>query len=74
MAKTVFIKATKLPEFLPHGWKKEVANVLGIHINTVTNALKAGNGMTYERIKKVAIEKWGTSSSITVNSDTYKCD
>lgn len=38
MTKTVFIKRTRLPEFLPHGWKKEVALALGIHINTVTNA------------------------------------
>ncbi|MDR2950258.1 MAG: hypothetical protein ACK5KL_02810 [Dysgonomonas sp.] len=59
MAKTVIVKKTSLPDFLPHGWKKEVANTLGIHINTVTNALKAGKGSTYERIKFVAIKKWG---------------
>lgn len=53
------LKKTELPEFLPHGWKKEVAEVLGIHANTVTNALKIGRGITYERIKQVAIIKWG---------------
>lgn len=59
MVKTVIVKKTKLPEFLPHGWKGEVAKVLGIHRNTVNNAIKAGKGETYNRIKKVAIEKWG---------------
>lgn len=59
MAKTTFIKKTTLPDFLPHGWKKEVALILGIHINTVTNALKAGRGINYEKIKRVAINKWG---------------
>jgi len=59
MAKTTIIKKTELPEFLPHGWKKEVALILGIHINTVTNALKVGRGNTFEKIKQVAIIKWG---------------
>jgi hypothetical protein len=59
MVKTIIVKKSNLPDFLPHGWKKEVAGVLGIHINTVTNALKAGKGGTYERIKLVAIKKWG---------------
>jgi hypothetical protein len=57
--KTVVVKKTSLPEFLPHGWKTQVAKTLGIHPNTVKNALQAGKGETYERIKKVAIEKWG---------------
>ena len=59
MGNLVIIKKNVLPEFLPHGWKKEVAKTLGIHINTVTNALKAGKGSTYLKIRKVAIEKWG---------------
>lgn len=59
MAKTMIVKKTELPDFLPHGWKKEVSVTLGIHVNTVTNALKAGRGKTYERIKQVAIIKWG---------------
>lgn len=68
MAKTVIVKKTSLPEFLPHGWKGEVANVLGIHRNTVKNALEAGKGETFERIKKVAIEKWGKDESKINNS------
>lgn len=63
MTKTVILKKTSLPEFLPHGWKKEVAKTLGIHINTVTNALNAGSGRRYEQIKKVAIEKWGENEN-----------
>lgn len=59
MAKTTIIKKTELPQFLPHGWKKEVSTILGIHPNTVTNALKIRKGSTYEKIKHVAITKWG---------------
>lgn len=59
MLKTVTIKKTSLPNFLPHGWKTEVAKTLGIHRNTVKNALDAGRGETYEKIKKIAIIKWG---------------
>ncbi|WP_029905378.1 hypothetical protein [Prevotella sp. 10(H)] len=59
MAKTTIVQKNRLPDFLPHGWKKEVALTLGIHVNTVTNALKSGKGSTYERIKQVAIIKWG---------------
>jgi hypothetical protein len=49
----------ELPQVLPHGWKKGVASVLGIHVNTVTNALRDGKGDTYERIMKTAKEKYG---------------
>ncbi|SBW04313.1 hypothetical protein [uncultured Dysgonomonas sp.] len=59
MAKTTIIHKAELPDFLPHGWKKEVSVALGIHVNTVTNALKTRKGDTYERIKQVAIVKWG---------------
>lgn len=61
MTKIVIVKKASLPEFLPHGWKTEVAKVLGVHTNTVTNALKAGKGRRYEQIRKIVIEKWGES-------------
>lgn len=61
MSKTEIVKKTTLPEFLPHGWKNEVAKILGIHRNTVKNALDTGRGETYEKIKKLAITKWGKS-------------
>jgi len=49
----------EMPQVLPHGWKQEVAGILGIHQNTVTNALKEGKGNTYDRIMKCAKEKYG---------------
>lgn len=49
----------EMPQVLPHGWKKEVATTLGIHINTVTNALHDGKGYNYDRIMKTAKEKYG---------------
>jgi len=48
-----------IPLFLPHGWKTDVAKLLGIHHNTLTNALKSGKGETYEKIKTVVIKKYG---------------
>jgi hypothetical protein len=42
----------------PHGWKKKTAEALGVHINTVTRALKKGKGTTYMRILHVAKEKY----------------
>ena len=59
MSKILVVKKAGLPDFLPHGWKTEVAEVLGVHRNTITNALKAGRGETYNRVVKIAIEKWG---------------
>lgn len=49
----------KLPDFLPNGWKKEVAMILGVHRNTITNAIKSQKGETYARIRNVLLEKWG---------------
>ena len=56
---TAVILQLEMPAILPHGWKKEVATTLGIHPNTVKNALISGNGETYERIMKCAKEKYG---------------
>ena len=53
----------ELPPVLPHGWKKEVAGLLGIHANTVTNALEKGKGDTYERIMLAAKNKYGKQSN-----------
>jgi len=49
----------EMPPVLPHGWKKEVATLLGVHPNTVKNALNDGRGDTYERVMKCAKEKYG---------------
>lgn len=59
MGKTVVVKKARLPDFLPHGWKSEVAEAMGVHRNTITNALRAGEGDTFNRVLKVAIAKWG---------------
>lgn len=52
----------ELPSILPHGWKKEVAETLGIHQNTVSRALRAGKGITYMKIIKTAAAKYGEKS------------
>lgn len=59
MGKKTILKKTKLPEVMPHGWKKDTASLLHIHPNTVTNALKKGKGEMYNKIMKTALEKWG---------------
>jgi len=56
---TKFLTNPKLPTFLPHGWKKEVAKALGVHPNTVTRSLKLGKGDTYNRIVRAAAAKYG---------------
>ncbi|MEA4981450.1 hypothetical protein SDC9_169675 [bioreactor metagenome] len=54
------VLTTETPIVLPHGWKKEVAETLGIHPNTVKTALKRGiNDPTYKHIMKCAKEKYG---------------
>lgn len=63
----------QLPPILPHGWKKKVAEVLGIHYNTVTNALREGTGETYNRIIKTATEKYGTPINKQYESN-YDCE
>ena len=60
---TQILKKATLPAFLPHGWKKEVAKTIGIHPNTVKNALKAGKGIYYDKIVKTAAEKYGDRES-----------
>ena len=57
--KTITLQPATLPPFLPHGWKKEVATVLGIHQNSMSRALKRGSGLTYNKIVKTAAEKYG---------------
>ena len=56
---TKFLTNPKLPTFLPHGWKKEVAKVLGIHPNTVMRNLKLGKGNVYNKIVRAAAAKYG---------------
>lgn len=56
---TRIIKNASLPTFLPHGWKKEIAGILGVHQNTITNNLKKGSGYFYNKIVITATNKYG---------------
>lgn len=62
---TQIIKNATLPAILPHGWKKEIAKVLGVHQNTITNNLRKGSGCFYDRIVKAATEKYGKKQQST---------
>lgn len=48
-----------MPQFLPHGWKTEVAKVLNVHPNTVKRNLQRGKGEMYNKIVHVAAAKYG---------------
>ncbi|MDD4592807.1 MAG: hypothetical protein PHG06_20635 [Parabacteroides sp.] len=61
---TKFMTTPSLPPFLPHGWKKEVAKVLGIHPNTVARNVKRGKGEVYNRIVLAAAAKYGEKKEI----------
>ena len=56
---TVTMEKKVLPTILPHGWKTEIAKLLDVHINTITNNLKLGKGLMYEKIMHLAKEKYG---------------
>lgn len=56
---TKFLTNPKLPTFLPHGWKKEVAKILGIHPNTVMRNIRKGEGEVYNKIVRAAAAKYG---------------
>lgn len=61
---TKFIQTPELPQFLPHGWKKEVAKAIGVHPNTVMRNLKAGKGLVYDKIVRTAAMKYGDKKEI----------
>jgi IS30 family transposase len=57
--KTQIIKHTEMPFCLPHGATTEIAKYLGVHRNTVNRAMRAQKGPMFERVKKVALDKYG---------------
>ena len=57
--KTIKLQPAKLPPFLPHGWKKEVAAAVGIHYASISRILRSGHGLMYDKIVKTAAEKYG---------------
>ena len=60
--KTETISKPILPAVLPHGWKKKVAESLGVHPNTVKNNLLLGSGEMYNRIIHTAAQMFGQST------------
>jgi hypothetical protein len=44
---------------LPHGWKTEIAAMIGVHRNSVTRALRYRTGTTYRRVVHAVREKYG---------------
>jgi len=63
----------ELPPNLPHGWKTEVARILQIHKNTVTNALRDGKGEQYERIMTTAKAKYGKPIKPQEDEEKTRC-
>ena len=57
--KTIKLQQSTLPQFLPHGWKKEVAAILGVNVITIWRNLKRGRGLMYDKIVKTAATKYG---------------
>ena len=49
---------------LPHGWVNDVAKTLGVHRNTVANAMRTGSGDTYRRVMTVVAQKYSNSSKM----------
>lgn len=61
---TKFLTNPKLPTFLPHGWKKEVAKILGIHPNTVMRNIRKGEGEVYNKIVRAAAARYGEKREV----------
>ncbi len=57
--KTVIVKNETLPTFLPQGWKKAVAERIGVNPASMSRILKNEKSPTYAKIVKVAKELYG---------------
>ncbi len=58
------LESPELPQFLPHGWKTEVAKILGVNPITVKRNINKGSGQLFERIVKTAAAKYGEKHEI----------
>ena len=56
--KTVKVKK-ELPEFLPQGWKKAVAERIGIHPFSMSRILRRRQGLLYLKIIETAKSLYG---------------
>ncbi len=52
-------KNGELPVFLPHGWKKAVAERIGVHPLSMSRILKNEKLPNYKKALKVAQELYG---------------
>jgi hypothetical protein len=59
MAKQVIKVEKELPEFLPQGWKGEVAKRIGIHPNSMCRILRNKRSPNYMRIVETAKSLYG---------------
>ena len=59
MTKQVIKVKKELPEFLPQGWKKEVAKRIGVHQNSMCRILKAKKGINYAKVIETAKSLYG---------------
>ncbi len=66
--KAKFLTNPELPIILPHGWKKDVAKILGVHPNTIQRHIKLGKGDTYRKIVRAAELKYGEKKEISHES------
>ena len=63
--KTVVIeKKESLPDFLPHGWKKAVAERIGVHQLSMSRILRNPKSPNYARVIKVAKELYGNNNHL----------
>ncbi len=49
----------ELPAFLPHGWKKAVAERIGVHQLSMSRILRNKKSPNYKKAVKVAYELYG---------------
>ena len=60
MTKQVIKVKKELPDFLPQGWKKEVAARIGVHQASMSRILRAKKGANYLKAVEVAKSLYGT--------------
>ena len=59
MIKKIIKVKKELPEFLPQGWKKAVAERIGIHPNSMCRILRNKKGLLYLKVIETAKSLYG---------------
>ena len=57
--KTIIVKNENLPMFLPQGWKKAVAERIGVNRASMCRILRNKKSPNYAKVVKVARELYG---------------